>query len=77
MKPTNFQLFAMGIALALSGAATAETGVGYSINVEGEQKTMADGTFGWGKPQLMIYGFQTINQKALHQRWLPVVRLYG
>jgi len=45
MKRINFRLFAMGIALALSGAATAETGVGYSINVEGEQKTMADGTF--------------------------------
>jgi hypothetical protein len=45
MKRINFQLFAMGIALALSDAATAETGVGYSINVEGEQKTMADGTF--------------------------------
>jgi len=38
MKRINFRLFAMGIALALSGAATAETGVGYSINVEGEQK---------------------------------------
>ena len=57
MKRINSQLFAMGVALTLNGAATAETGVGYSINVEGEQKTMADGTFGWGKPQLMIYGF--------------------
>ena len=45
MKSMNFQLGAVVIALALSGAAAAETGVGYSINVEGEQKTMADGTF--------------------------------
>ena len=56
MKRINFRLFAMGIALALSGAATAETGVGYSINVEGKQKPMLTAPL-LGKPQLMIYGF--------------------
>ena len=44
MKTIYFQIVAVFIALALSGIAAAETGVGYSINVEGEPKTMADGT---------------------------------
>ena len=44
MRSINVQLVALISALALSSLAAAETGTGYSINVKGEPKTMADGS---------------------------------
>ena len=44
MKSIHVQLVALIGAFALSTLAAAETGTGYSINVKGDPKTMADGS---------------------------------